>query len=123
MSTNASTPESAWVSEDWELTADQHRPASMIVQLRRSIHVLPWFRFEYAEGNSEKVELYFGEHTVTVHGNRLHLLLTAVAQHRVIRLIQPTQSEAKFNVRGEPAISQNGRPVIHQILVDDNNQE
>ena len=116
-------PESALVSEDWELAEDGHRPASLLLQLRRSTHVLPWFRFVYAEGDDSKAHLDFGEHTVTVSGSGLEALLEAVSSHRLIRLIQPTQNEAKFNVRGLDSVKQSGRPVITKIIVDDEEVE
>jgi hypothetical protein len=115
-------PESALVSEDWELAEDGHKATCVLVQLRRSIHVMPWFRFAYAEGNSSKIHVDFGGHSFTVIGDGLYSLLEAVAQHRVIRLIQPMQMEVKMNLRGEAGVSQAGRPVIKQILVNDNDQ-
>jgi hypothetical protein len=115
-------PESALVSEDWELAEEGQKATCLVVQLRRSVHILPWFRFVYAEGNSSKIHLDFGEHSFTVTGDGLYSLLEAVAQHRVLRLIQPTQTEVKMNLRGEVGISQTGRPVIKQILVDDSDQ-
>ena len=114
-----SMPGLALVSEDWDLAEDGHRPASLLVQLRRSMYVLPWFRFVYAEGNDSKAQLDFGEHTVTVTGSGLEALLEAVSSHRLIRLIQPTQNEAKFNVRGPDSVKQMGRPVIANIIMDD----
>ncbi len=115
-------PESALVSEDWELAEEGHKATCLLVQLRRSIHVMPWFRFVYAEGNSSKIHVDFGAHSLVVIGDGLYSLLEAVAQHRVLRLIQPTQTEVKMNLRGEAGVSQTGRPVIKQILVDDNDQ-
>lgn len=111
-----SMPESALASEDWELIEPGHRAGSLIVQLRRSTHVLSWLHFVYAKGNSSKLHLDFGEHTLAITGDGLDVLLEAVAQHRVIRLVQPMQNQAKFNMR--ESVSQAGRPVITQILVD-----
>ena len=115
-------PESALLSEDWELTDEGRTATCLLVQLRRSVHVLPWFRFVYAEGNSSKIHVDFGDHSLTVIGDGLYSLLEAVAHHRVLRLIQPTQTQVKMNLRGEEGISQTGRPVIKEILVDENDQ-
>jgi hypothetical protein len=106
------------ISEDWELVEKGHRAASIMVEWRRSIRVYPWFRFTKAEGNSSSVDLEFGDDVITVTGNRLDVLLRAIAEHRVIRLIQPTENEAKFNVRGDSVVRQIGRPTITQILID-----
>jgi hypothetical protein len=116
--TQASVTEPSDTSEDWELVEEGHRAASIMIQWRRSIRVYPWFRFAKAEGDNSSVDLEFGDDVITVNGNRLHLLLRAIAEHRVLRLIQPTENEAKFNVRGENAVRQIGRPTITQILID-----
>src|SRR3569833_24255 len=101
--------ESASASEDWQLSGeDGNQPASLVVQLRRSVHVLPWFRFLFAEGDHEQVEIVFSTHQVTVTGHGLGALLAAVSTHRVSRMIQPSESEAKFQVRGPNAMSYGG---------------
>jgi hypothetical protein len=105
-------------SEDWELVEEGLRAASIMIQWRRSIRVYPWFRFTKAEGNTDTVSLEFGDDVITVTGKRLHVLLRAIAEHRVLRLIQPTENEAKFDVRGDNATRQTGRPTITQILID-----
>ena len=105
-------------SEDWELIEEGQRAASLIVQLRRSTKVYPWFRFTKAEGNHASVDLEFGEDIITVTGKRLDVLLRAVAEHRVLRLIQPTENEAKFDVRGDGVTRQTAHPTITQILID-----
>jgi len=105
-------------SEDWELSPDGYRAASLIVQWRRSMQVYPWFRFNKAKGNGSSVDLEFDDDVITVTGKRLDVLLRAVAEHRVLRLIQPTENEAKFDVRGDKATLQTGRPTITQILID-----
>ncbi len=115
-------PESALLSEDWELGSERRRVTCLLVQLRRRAHVMPRFRFVYAEGNSSEIHVDLGDHSLTVIGDDLYSLLEAVAHHRVLRLIQPTQTQVKMNLRGEEGISQTGRPVIKQILVDDNDQ-
>ncbi len=116
MSTNAIT-ESAWVSEDWELETDpRQRPQYLTIELRRSIHVLPWMRLTFAEGSNSEVKLVFGSHTVIVKGHGLDALLSAVAAQQVIRLLQPTQNEAQFGVRGMDAHRSSG-PGIDTISV------
>ena len=46
-------PESAINSPDWQVAdEDEHKPASLLVQLRRGALILPWFRFAYAEGDN-----------------------------------------------------------------------
>ena len=112
-------PESALVSEDWQLEEKLgSRPVSLHLQLRRRTHVLPWFRFVYAEGDNCQVKIAFASHMVTVNGHGLAALLSAVAAQCVIRLIQPTENEAKFGVRGEGSAKYTG-PGIHDITVDE----
>ena len=109
---------SVLASEDWELSPeDGHKPASLVIELRRSSHVLPWFRFVHAQGDNSMVKLAFASHIVTITGHGLAALLAAVAAQRVIRLIQPTENEAKFDVRG-PASSQYSGPSISDISVE-----
>jgi hypothetical protein len=117
MSASTIIPESALVSEDWQLAEDGSKPASLIVQLRRRLHILPWFRFVYADGDNSLVKLAFASHGVTVTGHGLAALLAAVAGQRVLRLIQPTENEAKFGVRG-PAASKYSGPSIDDISVE-----
>ena len=109
--------ESALVSEDWQLDQDGATPLSLLVQLRRAAHVFPWHRFVYAEGDNNLIRIAFASHLVTVSGSGLAALLAAVAGQRVIRLIQPTQNEAKFGVRGPGADRYTG-PAIHDIVVE-----
>lgn len=47
-------------------------------------------------------------YVVTVVGHGLTVLLDALADNRVSRLIQPTENEAKFGVRGANAVHYNG---------------
>ena len=82
---------------------------------RRSAHVLPWFRFVCAEGDRSRVLLTFSS-LVTVEGRGLSALLAAVSAMRVARLIQPTENEAKFRVRGDNADPYRG-PAITSITV------
>ena len=53
-------------------------------------HVLPYFRFVYAEGDDARIEIAFASHLVTVTGHGLTALLAAVSTQRVVRVIQPT---------------------------------
>ncbi len=104
-------------SADWELTEPGTRAASLIIELRRSTWVYPWFMFGRALGSSDSVVLTFGKDLISVRGNRLHVLTRAIAEHRVLRLIQPTPNETKFNVRGDGAVLQTGRPTISSISI------
>jgi hypothetical protein len=110
--------ESAWPSEDWQLETDPHsKPVSLLVQLRRSTHILPWFRFVYAEGDNSQVKITFTSHLVTVNGFGLAALLVALAAQKVVRLVQPSENEAKFGVRGEGS-SKSAGPGISDITVE-----
>ncbi len=119
MSTTA-IPASAWASEDWQLeTSADLKPAHLVVQLRRRAHVFPWMRFVFAEGDNDQVRIAFATHTVTVSGHGLAALLAALAAQQVVRLIQPTENEAKFGVRGPNAGRYTG-PGITEITVTPN---
>lgn len=106
------------VSEDWELEEVDAKPASLVVQLRRSAHVFPWFRFVCAEGDNSQIRITFASHLVTVTGNGLAALLAAISSQRVARIIQPSENEAKFGVRGPAANSVHG-PCITDITVEE----
>jgi hypothetical protein len=80
-------------------------------------HILPWFRFVSAEGNNGLVKLTFASHTVTITGHDLAGFLAAIAAQRVIRVIQPSEHEAQFGVRGPGAGRYTG-PAIHDITVE-----
>lgn len=109
---------SALGSEDWELTDEPGpKPGCLIVQLRRRAHVMPWFRFAYAEGDNGGIVAVFASHIVTVSGHGLAVLLAAISTQRVVRLIQPTENEAKFGVRGPGAARYDG-PSITEISVE-----
>ncbi len=111
-------PESALVSEDWQLAEeDGSKPASLLIQLRRQAHVLPWFRFVYAEGDNAQIQVAFASHLLTITGNGLAALLVAIAAQRVVRLILPTENETKFGVRGLGAVKYHG-PGITDITVE-----
>jgi hypothetical protein len=109
--------ESALASEDWQLEEPGVKPASLVVQLRRQVYILPWFRFVYAEGDNAQVQLAFASHLVTIAGNGLTALLAALATQRVVRLILPTENEAKFGVRGVGATKYTS-PAITDITVE-----
>jgi hypothetical protein len=104
-------------SEDWQFAEEGTKPASLVIQLRRRVYVLPWFRFVYTEGDNAQVLAAFASHLVTITGNGLTALLAALATQRVIRLIQPTENEAKFGVRGSGAAKYDG-PGITDITVE-----
>ena len=109
--------ESAIESPDWQLAADEHKPVSLVVQLQRGVHIFPWMRFVYAEGNNSIVKLAFASHMVTVNGQGLAALLAAVAGERVLRLIEPSEHESQFGVRGRGANKYTG-PSIQTITVE-----
>ena len=44
-------------SEDWELSPEGTRAASLIIEWRRSIKVYPWYLFKKAEGNGSSIDL------------------------------------------------------------------
>jgi hypothetical protein len=107
------------VSEDWQTAGDERpRPGALIVQLRRYAHVLPYFRFVCAEGDNHQVRIVFASHLVTVTGQGLASLLAALASQAVVRLIQPTESEASFGVRGVNSNRITG-PSITEITVEE----
>jgi hypothetical protein len=67
------------VSEDWQLTEEGAKPASLLVQLRHEVYVLPWFRLVYVQGDDSEVEMVFASHLVTVTGHGLSTLVSAIA--------------------------------------------
>ena len=113
---STNTNNSASVS-DWTLAKDEHKAVSLIVHQRRSSLVLPWFRFVYAQGDDSTLQLIFATHLVAIGGDGLGPLLEAAAAQRVLSITEPTQSEAKFNVRGPNAGDHQG-PAIHSITVE-----
>ncbi len=104
-------------SEDWQLADQGERAMSLTVVWNRSTRIYPWYRFTRATGNARSIELDFGGDLITVVGNRVHTLFPAIAEQRIISLIQPTENEVKFDVR-QGSVKQTGRPTIHQILID-----
>jgi hypothetical protein len=104
-------------SEDWELAEPCERAMSLTVVWNRSTRIYPWYRFTRATGTPRSVELDFNGDLITVVGNRVHTLLPAIAEQRLISLTQPTENEVKFDVR-LGSVKQTGRSTIHQILID-----
>jgi hypothetical protein len=81
-------------AEDWQLgNEDGSKPASLIVQLRRRVHVLPCFRFAYAAGDNSQVQIAFASHMVTVTGHGLAALLAPLATHRVVASSSPPRTK------------------------------
>jgi len=106
-------------SEDWQLAdGDEKRPAALVVQLRRRAYVLPYFRFVYADGDNVQVKIAFSSHLVTVSGSGLAALLAALASNLVVRIMQPTENEARFGVRGHGSAVHSG-PSITDITVEE----
>ena len=107
-------------SEDWVLADDKKdkkdkmyspKPVCLVVQLRRVCYLLPYFRFVYASGDQSQVHIEFSSHVVTVSGHGLAPLLVALAELRVSRLIQPSENEVKFGVRGPNATPYRGSAI------------
>ena len=114
----ATTLGSEWASEDWQLAEDDaSKPISFVVQLRRHVHVFPYSRLVFAEGDPSLVRIAFSSHLVTVTGHGLAALLAGVAAQRVLRLMQPMESEAKFGIRGAGAANYRG-PGITTLTVE-----
>jgi hypothetical protein len=107
-------------SEDWQLAGDDgaKKPTSLVVQLRRRAYVLPYFRLIYAEGDNGLVKIAFASHLVTVTGHGLAALIAVLAMNAVARIIQPTENEARFGVRG-PASAKHSGPSITDISVEE----
>jgi len=89
-----------------------------MIQLRQLSHVLPWFRFEHAEGTDGLIEITFATHSIAISGQGLAVLLEAIAAHQVVRIIEPTEKEARFSVRGANAAHLSG-PQITGVVVTD----
>jgi len=105
-------------SEDWQLVAEGHRAASLIVERPRKLLVLPWCMFASASGESSRVKVRFAPNTtVIITGKRLDTLLQAVAEYRLLRITQPTGNEAKFDYRSGSGV-QTGRPTISTIEIE-----
>jgi hypothetical protein len=82
-------------SESWQI-ADDERPMALCIQQRRSAWVFPYHRFAWAEGHNSEVRVAFATHIVTLSGHGLSALLTALINHSVVRIIEPTEAEAQF---------------------------
>jgi hypothetical protein len=89
-------PRPASVCEDWEIEDSEIRPASLVIELRKSSFILPWFRFVYAEGDASQIEIVFSTHIVSILGHGLGGLLNGISSQRLVRITQPTENEAKF---------------------------
>jgi hypothetical protein len=112
-------PEADLVSEDWQLAEkDTPRPIALVVQLRRQAYVLPYMRFVCADGDNSNVRIVFASHQVIVTGHNLAALLAALAAQIVVRIIQPTDNEATFGVRGADFAKPTG-PTITDITVEE----
>ena len=105
-------------SEDWQITDDGVRALALTVQKRRGVCVLPYMRFVAASGDGNAIKIFFASHIVLVSGSRLDILLDGLALQRVHRLIEPTENEGKFGVRGVDAQRYDG-PAIHRIEVQE----
>jgi hypothetical protein len=117
MSTTTTVPVSELVSEDWQLAEENtERPTALAVHLRRRAHILPYFRLIHAEGDDSQVRIVFASHSVKITGHGLEALLAALSTQSVVRLVQPTETEAKFGIRGLNATKVNG-PAITGITV------
>ena len=116
MSLSNGIPDTALVSEDWQLAPDEHRPISVLFQLRRGVHGFPWIRLVHFEGDNTDVTMDFASHTVTITGQGLAALLAAIAGQRVIRVIEPSENQATFGVRG-PGVATYIGPAVHSITV------
>ena len=88
---------------DWQVSPEGSGKPALTVQLRRKIYVLPWFRFVSAEGDDGHATVSFASHTISIEGHGLAALLEAVSSQRLVRIVQPTENEGKFRVRGEGA--------------------
>lgn len=58
----------------------------------------PTFVFS-AKGDNTRIRIVFASHAITANGHSLAQLLLAFAAQRVVRLVQPSENEAKFGVR------------------------
>lgn len=107
-------------SEDWQLAGEDgaKRPAALVVQMRRRAYVLPYFRFIYAEGDNGLVRIAFASHMITVTGHGLAALIAGLATNAVVRIIQPTENESRFGVRGIGMAKYSG-PSITDIIVEE----
>jgi hypothetical protein len=105
-------------SEDWQVAShDGSRAASLLVELRRRAYVLPYFRLVYAEGHHSQLRIAFGSHLVTVTGYGLTPLLTALSAQQLIRVSQPAEHEAKFDL-ADSRTGRNKSPLITGIAIE-----
>lgn len=107
-------PASEWATEDWHLVDEEReRPVSLVVELRRRAYVFPYFRFLCAEGDNAQLRILFASHRIVATGHGLAQLLAALARQRVSRLVQPSENDARFGVRGSHANQPNGPGITH----------
>jgi hypothetical protein len=114
-SISSSLQTSEWDSpEDWQLASEKDPPVqSLIVQERKYVHVFPYFRLVWVEGDNSRVQLHYDSHTVVINGHGLAQLLSGLAAHRVLRVMEPMSNEAKFR-KG---------PIVLGILVSKNDHK
>lgn len=75
------------------LLSDCPAPLALEVVLHKSIYILPWNQFLYAQGSDDEMQLLFTTHDVIVKGCGLSGLLSDVAAHRLAALIQPVNAD------------------------------
>jgi len=76
----------------WRVAREPGQYALEIVLLDRT-YVLPWAQFLYAEGGDDEVRLVFATHDVLARGAGLSVLLTELAEQRLLGLSEPTRAE------------------------------
>ena len=76
----------------WEL-ASTEAPLALEVVLHKSSYVLAWNQFLYAQGGDDDMRLVFTTHDVIVKGSGLCSLMSDVAAHRVVALVEPMNSD------------------------------
>jgi hypothetical protein len=112
-------PASELATEAWQLAdEDRERPTSLAVELRRRTYVFPYFRFVCAEGDNAQLRILFASHRIVATGHGLAQLLVALARQRVTRLVQASENDAKFGLRGSHANQCDG-PGITNITVEE----
>ena len=96
----------ASLTENWTIVATHdQKPHSLVIYLKRHIHILPWFHFRHAEGNDELIKITFSSHIVVIGGRGLTPLLKGIAGHRAAQITEPTSNEARFAVSAIQSIA------------------